>query len=64
MHNGNCGKELSKEARFDSPGHLIRIKIQEAANGTPLSFSEIKRKAEIGSSQLAFHLDKLKGSLK
>ncbi len=56
---------MSTEALFDSLGHPIRVKILEALNGTPLSFSEIKRKVGIDSSgHLTFHLDKLKGLIK
>jgi DNA-binding transcriptional ArsR family regulator len=61
----NRGEELSKEALFDSMGHPMRVKILEAVNGAPLSFSEIKRNVGIDSSgHLTFHLDKLKGLLK
>lgn len=65
MQNNDRGEELSTEALFDSLGHPIRVKILEALNGTPLSFSEIKRKVGIDSSgHLTFHLDKLKGLIK
>jgi len=61
----NRGEELSKEALFDSMGHPMRVKILEAVNSAPLSFSEIKRNVGIDSSgHLTFHLDKLKGLLK
>jgi len=61
----NRGEELSKEALFESMGHPMRVKILEAVNGAPLSFSEIKRNVGIDSSgHLTFHLDKLKGLLK
>lgn len=65
MQNNNNGEGLSKEALFDSLGHPMRIRILEAVNDAPLSFSEIKRKVGIESSgHLTFHLDKLQGLVK
>ena len=57
--------DLREAELFEALGHPTRIRILQALNEIPLSFSELKREIGIDSSgHLTFHLSKLAGLVK
>ena len=54
--------DSSRAELFEALGHPTRIKILRTLEGNSMSFSELKKEVEIGSSgHLQFHLGKLSG---
>ena len=57
--------DLGEAELFEALGHPTRIRILQALNEIPLSFSELKKEISIDSSgHLTFHLSKLAGLVK